>query len=226
MDLFEQSIPQGGFLALAGSSGCAMAGDPFRAGRQALVDVALEGCGAGLAEDEAAEAVGCGVAVPASGAGADGAGARLAGKGDRAARGCLRGRLAVEHPLEPGEACVVAAGLVDAGEGVLGDKAGLGTLLADLLTPEEELCRANVFDVRLLASRLTGITRWLRRHPAARGLPVGYFGASTGAAAGIVGGCRRPAGAGRGGFLPRRPARPGRAAARLGAGAYAAHRRR
>ena len=98
-----------------------MAGDPFRAGRQALVDVALEGCGAGLAEDEAAEAVGCGVAVPASGAGADGAGARLAGKGDRAARGCLRGRLAVEHPLEPGEACVVAAGLVDAGEGVLGD---------------------------------------------------------------------------------------------------------
>ena len=62
------------------------------------------------------------------------------------------------------------------------NQAGPGTLLADLLTPEEALCRANVFDVRLLASRLTGITRWLRRHPAARGLPVGYFGASTGAA--------------------------------------------
>ena len=65
------------------------------------------------------------------------------------------------------------------------NQAGLGTLLADLLTPEEELCRANVFDVRLLAARLTGITRWLRRHPAARGIPLGYFGASTGAAAAL-----------------------------------------
>ena len=60
-----------------------------------------------------------------------------------------------------------------------------GTLLADLLTPEEALRRANVFDVRLLAARLTGITRWLRRHPAARGIPLGYFGASTGAAAAL-----------------------------------------
>jgi len=65
------------------------------------------------------------------------------------------------------------------------NQAGLGTLQADLLTPEEALRRANVFDVRLLAARLTGITRWLRRHPAARGLPVGYFGASTGAAAAL-----------------------------------------
>jgi dienelactone hydrolase len=59
-------------------------------------------------------------------------------------------------------------------------------LLADLLTPEEEeLSRANVFDVRLLAARLTGLTGWLGRHPAVRGLPVGYFGASTGAAAAL-----------------------------------------
>ena len=65
------------------------------------------------------------------------------------------------------------------------NQAGLGTLLADLLTPEEELRRATVFDVRLLAARLTGITRWLRRHPAARGIPLGYFGASTGAAAAL-----------------------------------------
>jgi putative phosphoribosyl transferase len=65
------------------------------------------------------------------------------------------------------------------------NEAGLGTLLADLLTPEEELSRANVFNVRLLAARLTGLTGWLRRHPAARGLPVGYFGASTGAAAAL-----------------------------------------
>ena len=43
------------------------------------------------------------------------------------------------------------------------NQAGPGTLLADLLTPEEELSRADVFDVRLLPSRLTGITGWLRR---------------------------------------------------------------
>ena len=65
------------------------------------------------------------------------------------------------------------------------NQAGLGTLQADLLTPEEALRRANVFDVRLLAARLTGITRWLHRHPAARGIPLGYFGASTGAAAAL-----------------------------------------
>ena len=71
------------------------------------------------AQDEAAEAVGCGVALLASGAGADGAGAWLAGgKGDRAARRRLRGRLAfelvVDRPLKPGGAGVVAD-LVDAG---------------------------------------------------------------------------------------------------------------
>ena len=65
------------------------------------------------------------------------------------------------------------------------NQAGLGTLLADLLTPEEELRRANVFDVRLLAARLTGITRWLSRHPAACGVPLAYLGASTGAAAAL-----------------------------------------
>jgi len=65
------------------------------------------------------------------------------------------------------------------------NQAGLGTLLADLLTPEEELRRANVFDVWMLAARLTGITRWLCRHPVACGIPLGYFGASTGAAAAL-----------------------------------------
>ena len=65
------------------------------------------------------------------------------------------------------------------------NQAGVGTLLAYLLTPGEELSRANVFDVRLLAARLTDITRWLQRHPGARDLPVGYFGASTGAAAAL-----------------------------------------
>ena len=64
-------------------------------------------------------------------------------------------------------------------------QADLGTLLFDLLTPEEEADRANVFDIGLLAGRLTGVTGWLRRQPAAARLPVGYFGASTGAAAAL-----------------------------------------
>ena len=65
------------------------------------------------------------------------------------------------------------------------NQAGLGTLLFDLLTPDEEVHRANVFDIGLLARRLTGVTRWLRAQPATAGLPVGYFGASTGAAAAL-----------------------------------------
>jgi putative phosphoribosyl transferase len=63
--------------------------------------------------------------------------------------------------------------------------AGLGTLLFDLLTPEEELNRANVFDIGLLAGRLTEVTGWLRAQPRAAGAAVGYFGASTGAAAAL-----------------------------------------
>ena len=65
------------------------------------------------------------------------------------------------------------------------NRAGLATLLADLLTPQEELNRGNVFDVELLAARLTAITGWLRGQPATSGMPVGYFGASTGAAAAL-----------------------------------------
>jgi putative phosphoribosyl transferase len=68
--------------------------------------------------------------------------------------------------------------------GVLAD-AGLGTLLFDLLTPDEEHDRANVFDVELLAGRLVGATAWLRRLPGLERVPVGYFGASTGAAAAL-----------------------------------------
>ncbi len=67
---------------------------------------------------------------------------------------------------------------------VLND-AGLGTLLLDLLTPEEERDRANVFDVRLLADRLGAAVRWVRGRPDAVGAPVGLFGASTGAAAAL-----------------------------------------
>ena len=62
---------------------------------------------------------------------------------------------------------------------------GLATLLLDLLTPEEERDRANVFDIELLSSRLMAATRWAGAHPQTSGLPSGYFGASTGAAAAL-----------------------------------------
>jgi putative phosphoribosyl transferase len=64
-------------------------------------------------------------------------------------------------------------------------RAGLGTLLFDLLRPEEEADRSNVFDVPVLAERLADATRWLRGQPETRSLSVGYFGASTGAAAAL-----------------------------------------
>ncbi|MGZ6895955.1 MAG: phosphoribosyltransferase family protein [Acidimicrobiia bacterium] len=64
-------------------------------------------------------------------------------------------------------------------------RGGLGTLLFDLLTPEEERDRANVFDIELLAERLLAATAWLRAEPEARNAPIGYFGASTGAAAAL-----------------------------------------
>lgn len=62
------------------------------------------------------------------------------------------------------------------------NRASLGTLLFDLLTPEEELDRANVFDIELLASRLIDVTGWLTRYEEWPPQPIGYFGASTGAA--------------------------------------------
>jgi putative phosphoribosyl transferase len=64
--------------------------------------------------------------------------------------------------------------------------AGLATLLFDLLTPAEEHRRHNVFDVELLAGRLMTVTAWLRCQREVAGLAVGYFGASTGAAAALV----------------------------------------
>ena len=64
--------------------------------------------------------------------------------------------------------------------------AGLATLLFDLLTPDEERNRANVFDIELLASRLVDVTGWLATQPDTASLRVGYFGASTGAGAALV----------------------------------------
>jgi putative phosphoribosyl transferase len=68
--------------------------------------------------------------------------------------------------------------------GVL-QQAGLGTLLFDLLTTREERDRRAVFDIALLAERLIGATSWLATQPAAQGRSLGYFGASTGAAAAL-----------------------------------------
>ena len=69
-------------------------------------------------------------------------------------------------------------------------RAGIGTLLFDLLTPEEEqldaVDRSLRFDIGLLTQRLAGATRWLAREEWARSLGVGYFGASTGAAAALA----------------------------------------
>ncbi len=74
---------------------------------------------------------------------------------------------------------------------------GLATLLIDLLTREEEKAdRATGelrFDIAFLAERLEFATGWLRDHEATSGLPIGYFGASTGAAAALMAAARTPA---------------------------------
>jgi len=62
---------------------------------------------------------------------------------------------------------------------------GLATLLFDLLTEAEAGDRANVFDIPLLAERLAAATSWVEAEPELGRLPIGYFGASTGAAAAL-----------------------------------------
>ena len=70
------------------------------------------------------------------------------------------------------------------------EQAGFATLLLDLLTPEEEQADLPTghfrFDIELLAGRLVQATEWLTADPETRALPIGYFGASTGAAAALV----------------------------------------
>lgn len=70
--------------------------------------------------------------------------------------------------------------------------AGLGTLLFDLLSDDEADVRTNVFDIELLAERLVRATLWLRARDDVRALPLGYFGASTGAAAALVAAAQCP----------------------------------
>jgi dienelactone hydrolase len=72
---------------------------------------------------------------------------------------------------------------------------GLATLLLDLLTEDEERMDEQTrltFDIGLLADRLSGATNWLKVDPDLRGMPVGYFGASTGAAAALTASVRHP----------------------------------
>jgi dienelactone hydrolase len=76
--------------------------------------------------------------------------------------------------------------------------AGLATLLFDLLTPEEEHAEQRTrhlrFDIGMLARRLVGARDWLRRSPSLAPLAIGYFGASTGAAAALVAAALAPDG--------------------------------
>jgi len=75
-------------------------------------------------------------------------------------------------------------------------KGGLGTLLIDLLTEEEEAIdlqtRQLRFNINLLAKRLAAVTDWLLQNEKTRLLPIGYFGASTGAAAALVAATQHP----------------------------------
>lgn len=64
-------------------------------------------------------------------------------------------------------------------------EAGIGTLLMDLLTPEEDSDRERRFDIGLLTRRLLAAAHWTATRPATRALPLGLFGASTGAAAAL-----------------------------------------
>ena len=75
---------------------------------------------------------------------------------------------------------------------------GLATLLIDLLTADEEFAdrvtRQLCFDIKLLAKRLEDITDWLIQNPETQTLKIGYFGASTGAAAALLAAAEHPEG--------------------------------
>ncbi len=100
--------------------------------------------------------------------------------------------------------------------------AGLAFLLFDLLTDAEAEDRANVFDISLLASRLNQAATWLETKLPGWPMPLGYFGASTGAAAALVG--RRGAAGCAGRGQPGRAAGSGGRRARRGEGRDAADR--
>jgi putative phosphoribosyl transferase len=71
---------------------------------------------------------------------------------------------------------------------------GMATLLVDLLEESEASDRRKVFDIDLLSNRLAANAQWLQEQPETRGLPLGYFGASTGAAAALQAAAKKPEG--------------------------------
>jgi putative phosphoribosyl transferase len=73
-------------------------------------------------------------------------------------------------------------------------ESGFGTLLVDLLEESESNDRNKVFDIDLLANRLLSCSHWLRKQPETERLPLGYFGASTGAGAALQAAAREPQG--------------------------------
>jgi putative phosphoribosyl transferase len=79
--------------------------------------------------------------------------------------------------------------------GILND-GGIATLLLDLLTPEEEAFDRSTaalrFNIELLTRRLVAATKWVKTHPVLRNCLLGYFGASTGAAAALVAAAAQP----------------------------------
>jgi putative phosphoribosyl transferase len=92
-------------------------------------------------------------------------------------------------------------------------QAGIGTLLFDLLTEPESGDGTLVFNIPLLAERLLAAADWLGAQPGARDLPLGFFGASTGAAAALVAAAERPEAVG---AVVSRGGRPDLAEPRLG----------
>jgi dienelactone hydrolase len=76
------------------------------------------------------------------------------------------------------------------------NEAGIGTLLIDLLTKEEEEIDVATgefrFDIGLLSQRLEVATEWLKNNPATKSLSIGYYGASTGAAAALIAATKFP----------------------------------
>ena len=73
------------------------------------------------------------------------------------------------------------------------NEAGIGTLLFDLLTRDEDRAYETRFDISLLTTRLVAASEWLAREPECKRLQLGYFGASTGAAAALQAAALRPA---------------------------------
>lgn len=71
-------------------------------------------------------------------------------------------------------------------------QAGLATLLFDLLTENEDKKYDNRFDIPLLANRLTSATKWVKKQPGLENSKIGYFGASTGAAAALIAAANSP----------------------------------